>query len=112
MCRNGSIGTAAQEWLCDLRRGVGAKRFGQSRQQEVAGVCGGRCYGISIVKLLTPQGLGDWNQLAPYASMLLAIAESEKNFTGARQLLSQLRDQFPGNPRLTQKLARMDTGAH
>jgi len=100
MCRNGSIGTAAQEWLCDLRRGVGAKRFGQSRQQEVAGVCGGRCYGISIVKLLTPQGLGDWNQLAPYASMLLAIAESEKNFTGARQLLSQLRDQFPGNPRL------------
>jgi hypothetical protein len=56
--------------------------------------------------------LGDWNQLAPYASMLLAIAESEKNFTGARQLLSQLRDEFPGNPLLTQELARMDTGAH
>jgi hypothetical protein len=44
--------------------------------------------------------------------MLLAIAESEENFTGARQLLSQLRDEFPGNPLLTQELARMDTGAH
>jgi predicted Zn-dependent protease len=51
--------------------------------------------------------------LAPYARILLAIAEiREKNFTGARQLLSQLRDEFPGNPLFTQEIARLDTGAH
>jgi hypothetical protein len=76
---------------------------------RMGGFSGDKQQGMAELQLVSERG----HYLAPYARILLAIAESrEKNFTGARQLLSQLRDEFPGNPLFTQELARLDTGAH
>lgn len=75
---------------------------------RMRGFSGDKQQGIAELRLVSARG----HYLAPYARILLAIAEiREKNFTGARQLLSQLRDEFPGNPLFTQELARLDAGA-
>jgi hypothetical protein len=76
---------------------------------RMGGFSGDKQQGMAELRLVSERGY----YLAPYARILLAIAEiREKNFTGARQLLSQLRDEFPGNPLFTQEIARLDTGAH
>ena len=76
---------------------------------RMGGFSGDKQQGMAELRLVSERG----HYLAPYARILLAIAESrEKNFTGARQLLSQLRDEFPGNPLFKQELDRLDTGAH
>jgi hypothetical protein len=76
---------------------------------RMGGFSGDKQQGMAELRLVSERG----HYLAPYARILLAVAESrEKNFTGARQLLSQLRDEFPGNPLFTQELARLDTAAH
>jgi hypothetical protein len=76
---------------------------------RMGGFSGDKKQGMVELRLVSERG----HYLAPYARILLAIAEiREKNFTGARQLLSQLRDEFPGNPLFPQELARLDTGAH
>jgi hypothetical protein len=76
---------------------------------RMGGFSGDKEQGMVELRLVSERG----HYLAPYARILLAIAEiREKNFTGARQLLSQLRDEFPENPLFTQELARLDTGAH
>src|SRR5260370_3376844 len=75
---------------------------------RMGGFSGDKQQGIAELRLVSERG----HYLAPYARILLAIAEiREKNFTGARQLLSQLRDAFPRNPLLTQHPARLDAGA-
>lgn len=76
---------------------------------RMGGFSGDKKQGMAELQLVSERG----HYLAPYARILLAIAEiREKNPTTARQLLSQLRDEFPGNPLFTQELARLDTGAH
>jgi len=75
---------------------------------RMGGFSGNKQQGMAELRLVSERG----HYLAPYARILLAIAEiREKNFTGARQLLSQLRDEFPGNPLFTQELTRLNTGA-
>jgi hypothetical protein len=75
---------------------------------RMGGFSGDKKQGMAELRLVSERG----HYLAPYARILLAIAEiREKDPAGARQLLSQLRDQFPGNPLFTQELARLDTGA-
>jgi hypothetical protein len=76
---------------------------------RMGGFSGDKQQGMVELRMVSERG----HYLAPYARILLSIAEiREKNFTAARQLLSQLRDEFPGNPLFTQELARLDTGAH
>jgi hypothetical protein len=76
---------------------------------RMGGFSGDKKQGMAELRLVSERG----HYLAPYARILLAIAEiRENNPSGARPLLSQLRDEFPGNPLFTQELARLDTGAH
>jgi hypothetical protein len=76
---------------------------------RVGGFSGDKQQGIAELRLVSEHG----HYLAPYARILLAIAEiREKNPTAARQLFSQLRDEFPRNPLFTQELARLDAAAH
>ncbi len=75
---------------------------------RLGGFSGDKQQGMAELRLVSERG----HYLAPYARILLAIAEIRgKNFTAARQLLSQLRNEFPGNPLFTQELARLDAGA-
>ena len=71
----------------------------------VGGVSGDKKQGMTELRLVSERG----RYLGPYARILLAIAEiREKNPTRARQLLTQLHDQFPRNPLFTQELAKLD----
>jgi tetratricopeptide (TPR) repeat protein len=74
---------------------------------RIGGFSGDKRQGMAELQLVAERG----HYLAPYARILLAIAYiREKNFTASRQLLIQLRDEFPRNPLFTQELARLDTG--
>src|SRR5215469_17374823 len=76
---------------------------------RMGGFSGNKKQGMADLELVSERG----HYLAPYARILLAIAEiREKNPTRARQLLTQLRDEFPGNPLFSRELARLDTGAN
>ncbi len=76
---------------------------------RMGGFSGDKQQGVAELRLVSERG----HYLAPYARILLVIAEiREKNFTDARQLLSQLRDEFPGNPLFRQELALLDAGGH
>jgi hypothetical protein len=49
--------------------------------------------------------------LAPFARLLLAIAYLRENdWARARQMLAQLRDEFPENPLYSREMARLDAG--
>jgi hypothetical protein len=75
----------------------------------VGGFSGDKKQGMAELRLVSERG----HYLGPYARILLAIAEiREKNPTRARQLLTQLRDEFPRNPLFTQELARLDRESH
>ena len=74
---------------------------------RMGGFSGDKRQGMAELQLVAERG----HYLAPYARILLAIAYiREKNFTASRQLLIQLRDEFPGNPLFRQELALLDTG--
>jgi hypothetical protein len=61
--------------------------------------------GMADLRLVSDRG----RFLAPYARIWLASAYiREKDFTDARQLLTKLRNEFPGNPLFAQELAQLD----
>jgi hypothetical protein len=65
--------------------------------------------GIADLELVSERG----HYLAPYARIVLAMAEiREKNPARARQLLTQLRNEFPGNPLFTRELAQLSKQAN
>ena len=65
--------------------------------------------GIADLELVSERG----HYLAPYARIVLAMAEiREKNPARARELLTQLRDEFPGNPLFARELKRLSTEAN
>ena len=71
---------------------------------RLGGVAGNKSEGISELQLTAEHG----RYLAPFARILLAIAYvREKDPDRARQILSSLRDEFPGNPLFTREIARL-----
>ena len=76
---------------------------------RIGGFPANKKQGLADLELVSERG----HYLAPYARILLAMAEvREKNPARARQLLTQLRDEFPGNPLFTRELARLSPQAH
>ena len=76
---------------------------------HIGGFPASKKQGMADLELVSERG----HYLAPYARIVLAMAEiREKNPARARQLLTQLRDEFPGNPLFTRELARLSTEAH
>jgi hypothetical protein len=76
---------------------------------RMGGFPGDKKQGMADLELVSERG----HYLAPYARILLAIAEiRNKNPARARQLLTQLRDEFPGNPLFDGELAHLNTGAN
>ena len=74
---------------------------------RMGGFSGDKKQGMAELQLVSERG----HYLAPYARILLAFAEiREKNPTRARHLLTELRDEFPGNPLFARELARLNTG--
>jgi len=74
---------------------------------RMGGFSGDKKQGMAELQLVSERG----HYLAPYARILLAIAEiREKNTTRARQLLTELRDQYPGNPLFARELASLNKG--
>ena len=72
---------------------------------RMGGFSGDKKQGMAELQLVSERG----HYLAPYARILLAIAEiREKNTTRARQLLTELRDQYPGNPLFARELASLN----
>ena len=73
---------------------------------RLGGVSGDKAAGISELQLTAKNG----RYLAPFARILLAIAYvRDKDKTRARELLSGLRDEFPGNPLFGREIARLDS---
>jgi len=74
---------------------------------RMGGFSGDKKQGIAELQLVSERG----HYLAPYARILLAIAEiREKNTTRARQLLTELRDEYPGNPLFARELVSLNKG--
>src|SRR3970282_562622 len=72
---------------------------------RLGGFSGDKRKGIQELELTAQRG----RFLAPFARILLAIAYlREKDKTRARQLLSALRDEVPGNPVFARDLGRLD----
>jgi hypothetical protein len=72
---------------------------------RMGGFSGDKKQGMAELQLVSERG----HYLAPYARILLAIAEiREKNTTRARQLLTELRDEYPGNPLFARELASLN----
>jgi hypothetical protein len=75
---------------------------------RLGGVAGDKKQGIAHLQLTAERG----QYLAPIARIMLAIAYvREKDSNRARELLTSLRDEFPGNPLFAQEIARLD-GSH
>jgi len=76
---------------------------------RIGGFPASKKQGLADLELVAERG----HYLAPYARILLALAEiREKNPSRARQLLTELRDEFPDNPLFPRELARLNTEAH
>jgi len=72
---------------------------------RIGGFSGDKKQGMAELELVSERG----HYLAPYARILLAIAEiREKNTARARQLLTELRDEYPGNPLFARELASLN----
>ena len=75
---------------------------------KMGGLPGDKQGGIADLQLTAAHG----HYLAPFARILLAIAYvRDKNKAGALELLSALRNQFPGNTLFPREIARLQ-GAH
>ncbi len=73
---------------------------------RMGGISGDKQVGISELKITAANG----HYLAPFARILLAIAYvREKDNPHARQLLADLRDQFPANPLFAYEIAHLDS---
>ena len=74
---------------------------------RLGGVSGNKEAGIAELQLTSERG----RYLAPFARILLAIAYvREKDKPRARELLTSLREEFPGNPLFAREIARLDAG--
>jgi len=72
---------------------------------RMGGFSGDKKQGMAELQLVSERG----HYLAPYARILLAIAEiRENNSTRARQLLTELHDEYPGNPLFARELASLN----
>jgi hypothetical protein len=72
---------------------------------RMGGVSGDKAGGIAELQTTATQG----HLLAPFARILLAIAYvREKDFTHARELLTDLQRQFPDNHLFGREIARLD----
>lgn len=73
---------------------------------RLGGYNGDKQRGIDQLQLAAAHG----HYLAPFARILLAIAYMrEKQPERARQLISELRQQYPGNPVFARELAQLDS---
>jgi hypothetical protein len=76
---------------------------------RIGGFPASKKQGIADLELVSERG----HYLAPYARILLAIAEiREKNPARARELLTQLHNEFPGNQLFARELARLSKEAN
>ena len=74
---------------------------------RLGGISGDKQAGMKELQLAAEHG----RYLAPFANILLAMAYVHEHDTAhARELLSNLRDQFPANPLFAQEIARLDSG--
>jgi hypothetical protein len=74
---------------------------------RLGGVSGDKQEGIKELKLVSERG----HYLAPFADILLAIAYvRDHDKQSARQILSQLHQEFPANPLFPEEMARLDAG--
>lgn len=72
---------------------------------RLGGYSGDKQQGIAELKLAAERG----RYLAPFARILLSLAYvREKNFLVARQMLEQLRRDYPHNPLFARELGRLD----
>jgi hypothetical protein len=73
---------------------------------RMGGVSGDKKAGLEELQLTAARG----HYLAPFARILLAIAYvRDKNNSGARELLSSLRQEFPDNSLFALEIARLDS---
>jgi hypothetical protein len=74
---------------------------------RLGGISGDKQEGIKELQLTAEHG----RYLAPFANILLAMAYvHEHDKPRARELLANLREQFPTNPLFAQEIARLDSG--
>ena len=74
---------------------------------RLGGISGDKQAGMKELQLAAEHG----RYLAPFANILLAMAYVHENDKPrARELLANLRDQFPANPLFAQEIARLDSG--
>jgi hypothetical protein len=74
---------------------------------RLGGIAGDKQEGIKELQLTAEHG----RYLAPFANVLLAMAYvREHDKPRARELLANLRDQFPANPLFAEEIARLDSG--
>ncbi len=72
---------------------------------RLGGVQGDKDAGIAELKITAQHG----RYLAPMARIMLAIADvRDKNYSGAREILSALHQEFPKNPLFPREMARLD----
>lgn len=72
---------------------------------RLGGFKGDQAEGIRELKIAAEHG----HYLAPFARILLAFDDlRHKQKAEARQIFSELRSQFPGNPLFTQEIAKLD----
>ncbi len=73
---------------------------------RLGGLSGDKQEGIKELQLTAAHG----RYLAPFANILLAMAYVHENDKPrARELLTNLREQFPANPLFAQEIARLDS---
>jgi hypothetical protein len=73
---------------------------------RLGGVSGDKQAGVRELKLVAERG----HYLVPFANILLAIAYvRDHDKQHARELLANLRDEFPANPLFAQEIARLDS---
>ena len=74
---------------------------------RLGGISGDKQAGMKELQLAAGHG----RYLAPFANILLAMAYvHEHDKPHARELLTNLRDQFPANPLFAEEIARLDSG--
>lgn len=73
---------------------------------RLGGVSGDKQAGVKELRLVADRG----RYLAPFANILLAIAYvRDHDKERARELLANLREEFPGNPLFAREIARLDS---
>ncbi len=98
-CYDAYVATGISEYL------IGSLSAPLRWMARLGGYAGDKKRGMEQLQLAAERG----RYLAPFARILLAIAYvREKKPEGARRMLEQLREQFPGNPLFPRELARLE----